>query len=743
MEQPIIFGVRHLSPAGAWHLIKLLNKVRPKLVLIEGPSDLNDQMEFIADKMTIPPLAILAYTKELPVRTILYPFAEYSPEYQAILWSFSNGAQCRFIDLPSSTFLAFHEPKAEDNAGNASDYVYEKCNETFWERTMEHCNKTEDYFSGAREFGAQLREFTQDKGQDYAENILREAFMKRQIEDAVENGIAPSDIVVVTGSFHVTGLLDQTPSITDEEIRKMPHVESDVTLMPYSYYRLSSRSGYGAGNKAPAYYSLLWEGFIKGSPMHTTYSYLSRIAAFQRKYGNMVSSAEVIEAVRLASSLAELRGSSIPVLRDMQDAAVTCMGHGKFSEIAMAAADTEIGTMIGSLPEGISRTSIQEDFYRVIHYLNLNKYKSVIAQDLHLNLREKLNAKSEKAAFADLERSFFLHRLRIMDIHFAAEQVVNQQNATWAEHWVLRWTPEAEIEIVEAALKGDTIELGASFILKERVDSSTSISEITKAIQDSFLCGLPGSVTYAAGAFSKLSTDAAAITEIGQTIQGLTMVISYGNIRKIDPLPLLPLVTQLFLRGCLLLPGACVCDNNGAEVVVEAAGMLNDATIALDFLDNELWFSTLKEISNRDDLNTKVSGYATAILLERGKINNEQLGVEMQRRLSKGIPADLGAGWFEGLSLKNRYALIARLTLWEHLNLYLDSLDDEEFKRSLVFLRRAFSDFSSKEKNDIAENLGEIWEVNPSQVSEVLNNEMNTSEQEILESLDEFNFDEI
>ena len=72
-------------------------------------------------------------------------------------------------------------------------------------------------------------------------------------------------------------------------------------------------------------------------------------------------------------------------------------------------------------------------------------------------------------------------------------------------------------------------------------------------------------------------------------------------------------------------------------------------------------------------------------------MDSQELGREVERRLSKGIPAELGAGWFEGLSMKNHYALIARLTLWEKLNDYLDTLDDEEFKRALLFLRRAFA----------------------------------------------------
>jgi len=92
--------------------------------------------------------------------------------------------------------------------------------------------------------------------------------------------------------------------------------------------------------------------------------------------------------------------------------------------------------------------------------------------------------------------------------------------------------------------------------------------------------------------------------------------------------------------------------------------------------------------------------------------------------LSKGIPAELGATWFEGLSMKNHYTLIARLGLWEKLQDYISALDEDEFKRALVFLRRAFADFSSNEKHDIAENMAEIWGLNKIAVSEAMNKDL-------------------
>src|SRR3954466_9391882 len=102
---PHIFGVRHLSPAAAWHLRQLLERVRPKLVLIEGPDDADDLVPHIVSPKSKLPIAILAYTSDVPVRTFCYPLATYSPEYQALVWCRENKAKARFMDLPSSIFL--------------------------------------------------------------------------------------------------------------------------------------------------------------------------------------------------------------------------------------------------------------------------------------------------------------------------------------------------------------------------------------------------------------------------------------------------------------------------------------------------------------------------------------------------------------------------------------------------------------------------------------------------------------
>lgn len=745
-----IFGVRHLSPAGAWHLRAFLDQHKPKLVLIEGPDDFNDSIMELVHPDAKPPIAILAYTAEVPVRSILYPLAEYSPEYQAILWCKAHQTMCRFMDLPAAVTLAMPEEREQNRQEEQSGDVYELLDqksgedghEMLWERMLEHTASPEDYHEAVNAFGREIRSYDLQHDVERARDMVREAYMRRVIAQALGEGYQPSELVIVTGAYHVEGLLDERAgAMTDEELKKLPHTIVNHTLMPYSYFRLSTRAGYGAGNKAPAYYELIWESFQSGRQEDTAYKYLTQIAAWQRTHGNPTSSAEVIEAVRLAKTLAGMRGSAFPVLRDLRDAAVTCLGGGSFSAISLAVADTEIGTGIGELPEGVSRTSIQEDFYRRLKRLHLEKYRDITAQDLPLDLRENRMVKSEEAAFLDLHRSFFLHQLRVLGVSFAKQQEVRQDNATWAEKWVLRWSPEAEIELVESALLGDTVLQAASLSLKERVQQAGSMADIAAALNDAFLCGMAEAVSYATSALQAATVEAAALAELACTAESLSYILQYGSIRKLNAVPVVPILEQVFFRSCLLLPGASVCDEAAANDVIASMERLNKADLAHDFLNHDSWNRALTEIADRDDCNSKLSGYSMAVLLERGLVGTERLKLEVSRRLSPGVPADLGAGWFEGLALKNRYALIARLSLWESLDTYLDTLDEEEFKRALLYLRRAFADFSAAEKDAIAENLGEIWGLNGANVSEAVNAPLTKTEEELVESLDSFDFD--
>ncbi|MBR3024525.1 MAG: hypothetical protein IKH71_08755, partial [Oscillospiraceae bacterium] len=356
------YGVRHLSPACAFYVREFLDRTKPKFVLIEGPSDLNDLIDGLCDSKVRLPAAILAYTTEAPVHTVMYPMAEFSPEYQAMVWAKKNGVPVEFCDLPSGSLLAEKEKESEDAPEEEKEHeesVYEKIEkisgldtDTFWEYRFEHAQNYDEFMAAAEEYGKSIREFSESD----EHNELREAYMRRRIAETEEKY---GKTAVITGAFHTAGIKDIPFSDKDRKLTdKLKTVDSKSTLMPYSYYRLSSRSGYGAGSKAPGYYEMLWRNRLSSTPENTAPEYLSRLAAYQRKNGYTASSAEVIEAMRLAETLAAMRSGRLPSMSDLRDAAVTCIGHGSFGEISLACADIEIGTKIGELPEGTVCTSV-------------------------------------------------------------------------------------------------------------------------------------------------------------------------------------------------------------------------------------------------------------------------------------------------------------------------------------------------------------------------------------------------
>ena len=166
-------------------------------------------------------------------------------------------------------------------------------------------------------------------------------------------------------------------------------------------------------------------------------------------------------------------------------------------------------------------------------------------------------------------------------------------------------------------------------------------------------------------------------------------------------------------------------------------------SLLTDRVDAELWAGRLRKLSDADDRNPLLSGYACAVLLERGQMATDDLAREVSRRLSPGIPADLGAGWFEGLSKRNRAALLGRQPLWAELAGYVRSLDDEQFKRAIVFLRRAFGGFAPHQKRQICENLAEHWGVSADAAKEALEAPLTEAEEKKLSDLGEFNFDDV
>src|SRR4051794_40725136 len=64
----------------------------------------------------VPPVALLAYDRATPRISAFWPYAVFSPEWQALQWAVANQAAVRFCDLPAGAFLT--TPKAPKGAND-------------------------------------------------------------------------------------------------------------------------------------------------------------------------------------------------------------------------------------------------------------------------------------------------------------------------------------------------------------------------------------------------------------------------------------------------------------------------------------------------------------------------------------------------------------------------------------------------------------------------------------------------
>src|SRR5215472_16171808 len=112
-----VFGVRHHGPGCARALKSALLEMQPDIVLVEGPPDAHAVLPLLQKEAMKPPVALLIYLPDQPHRAVYYPFTEFSPEWQALVYSFERGIPARFMDLPQAMQLGREQtPPAPDAA---------------------------------------------------------------------------------------------------------------------------------------------------------------------------------------------------------------------------------------------------------------------------------------------------------------------------------------------------------------------------------------------------------------------------------------------------------------------------------------------------------------------------------------------------------------------------------------------------------------------------------------------------
>src|SRR5262249_7927355 len=104
-ERLHLLGIRHHGPGSAALLRKALDVLDPACVLVEGPPEGDELIPYIADPDLKPPVAILLHAADEPSLASFMPFAEFSPEWQAMDWALKHKRPVRFCDWPAAASL--------------------------------------------------------------------------------------------------------------------------------------------------------------------------------------------------------------------------------------------------------------------------------------------------------------------------------------------------------------------------------------------------------------------------------------------------------------------------------------------------------------------------------------------------------------------------------------------------------------------------------------------------------------
>jgi len=353
-----IFPIRHHGPGSARSLEHALSQLDPDVVLVEGPSDADSVLPFLAQKDMKPPVALLGYVNDDPSRASFWPFAAFSPEFVAFRWAAKAGAAARFMDLPASATLAGERgDDADDLHSDPMRVLAEAAGyadfERWWETLVEARGDDFEVFDAINEA---MRAVRADAPAASGREAAREACMRQAIRAALKGGAGR--VAVVCGAWHAPVLDVEAFKAKDDAalLKGLPKAKVTLTWVPWTHGRLSTGSGYGAGVRSPGYYHHLFT-----TRRDVTERWFARVARLLRAERLEASSASVIEATRLANTLAALRGRALPGLDELNEAALSVFGWDSDLPLRLIERQLVVGEALGEVPGGVPTVPLAQD----------------------------------------------------------------------------------------------------------------------------------------------------------------------------------------------------------------------------------------------------------------------------------------------------------------------------------------------------------------------------------------------
>ncbi|MEV6394110.1 DUF5682 family protein [Streptomyces sp. NPDC051907] len=724
MTGPLLLGVRHHGPGSARAVRAALDAASPAAVLIEGPPEADALLALAQDEQMRPPVALLAHAVDDPGRAAFWPLAEFSPEWVALRWALGHGAPVRFMDLPAAHSLALtaaeetaereeagEEKGEEGEAGGGSGGglrvdpigVLAKTAgyddpERWWEDVVEHRgagagagDETDPRapFAVLAEAMTALREAYGHGGHD--RDLVREAHMRLQLRAARKE--FGEEVAVVCGAWHVPALQEKTTVAADKALLKgLPKVKTEMTWVPWTHRRLARHSGYGAGIDSPG-----WYGHLFGAPDRPVERWMTKVAGLLRDEDRMVSSAHVIEAVRLAETLAAMRGRPLAGLTETTDAIRAVMCDGSDVPLDLVRDRLVVGDVLGEVPEAAPAVPLQRDLARLQRSLRLKP--EALEREADLDLRKE----------NDAAKSRLLHRLRLLSIGWGEPVTGRGSTGTFRESWRLRWEPELYVRVAEAGVWGTTVLSAATAKAESQAVSATALADVTALAEQCLLAELPDALPVVMRCLADRAALDSDVGHLAQALPALARSLRYGDVRSTDTAALGEVAAGLAERVCVGLPPACAgLDADGAA---EMRGHLDGVHGAIGLLPGaeelgERWGAVLRRLAERDAVPGVIRGRAARLLLDDGRLEEDEAARLMSLALSPGTPPPDAAAWVEGFvggASGGGMLLVHDERLLGLVDAWLTGVPADAFTDVLPLLRRTFSAYEPGVRRTLGE----------------------------------------
>lgn len=673
--------------------MRALDELRPDAVLVEGPPDADEVITFAGNAETEPPVALLVYAPESLERAVFYPFAQFSPEWQAIRWGLQHQVPVRFMDLPQAHQLTPETDEVPiarrraDPLGILAEAAGETDGERWWERMVEHRHDTTGLFAAVLEAMTEARSASGPEADPMEQK--REAWMRQTIRTAEKQGFAR--IAVVCGAWHAPALAEMPSAKADAALLKgLPKVKVAATWVPWTHGRLQAASGYGAGIESPGWYQHIWE-----TPDEVTIRWVSRVARLVREQDLDASPAHIIETVRLAETLASLRQSSMPGLRELQEAVQTVMLVGNSAPLALIHQKLIVGEVLGRVPDATPAIPLQRDLQATQKRL---RFPAEAGQKvIDLDLRKP----------TDLERSYLLHRLTLLGIPWGVPEKASTGKGTFHEFWRVEWQPEFAVRIVAAAVWGNTVEEATAACAGERSRQAQSMPELTALLEVVLLGAVKAAIPALLSRLAAESAVAADVRHLMMALPALVRIERYGDVRQTDVTQIRVVVIEMITRIAAGLPAACgSLDDDAAQAMLASINAAQEGVSLLAAAEPaQEWRGALGQVAGRDGVHGLVAGRCVRLLFDAGEFDREEAFRRMSFALSRAADPAQGAAWVEGFLKGSGLLLVHDEKLWSVIDGWVSELKDEAFVETLPLLARTFAAFAPAERRQMGERV--------------------------------------